>query len=99
LPIEPPRTACVSTAKRNDDELNTGTFASAAIRKIVAASRNDPAIGLSIKTGLPAFNTGLTCSRWGRPSTLSSSTPSTFRHKSSMLSYIVTLYFSCNVLV
>ena len=74
-----------------------GTLASLASRKISITSGSEAAIGLSMNTGLRACNTGFTCSRCGRPSTLSSSTASTFLHNSSMLSYIFTPYFSCKV--
>jgi len=56
-------------------------------------------MGLSMKSGFFAAITGLACARCGRPSTLSSSTPSTLRHSSSMLSTISTpnSSFSCFV--
>ena len=58
------------------------------------ASASEPATGLSMNTGLRALNTGLACSRCGRPSTLSSSTTSTFFSSSSIESTISTPYLS-----
>ena len=53
-------------------------------------SASEPAIGLSMNSGLPAAITGRACSRCGRPSTLSSSTTSTFLSSSSIESTIST---------
>src|ERR1051325_9011222 len=96
--MEPPRTAWEDLAKRRPEELKIGTLAALASRKISIVSRSAPAMGLSMKTGLRGFKTGLTCSRCGRPSMLSSSTASTSRHISSMLPQIFTSYFSRRVL-
>ena len=54
------------------------------------ASASDPATGLSMNTGLPAFSTGITCSRCGRPSLVSSSTASTRSSRAGMSSTIST---------
>src|SRR5439155_12790070 len=99
LPRAPLRAACVSLPNRSAEELNTGVPVSLASRKISITSLSEPAMGLSINSGLRAFKTGLACSRCGRPSRLSSSTASTSRHSRSMLSYIRTPYLSRNVLV
>ena len=64
--------------KRRLDELNHGTPASLARRAISRASSSVAASGLSMNSGLCAAITGRACSRCTRPSTLSSSTPSTF---------------------
>ena len=75
---------------RSDELEKTGTLVSLASSKIAIASASEPATGLSMKTGLPALSTGRTCSRCGRPSTLSSSTTSTFSSSASIESTIST---------
>lgn len=76
FPIDPLRIAWAPLENRRDDEEKTGTSYFFAARKIASVSASEPAIGLSIKTGLPAWKTSSTCSRWGRPSLVSSSTTS-----------------------
>src|SRR5262249_37434702 len=70
-PIFPPRIACALLTYLSDDEENTETLYCRAASKIATASVSDPAIGLSMKTVLPALSTGSTCSRCGRPSFVS----------------------------
>ena len=52
-----------------------------------------------MKTRFPAASTGRTCARCGRPSTLSSSTASTFLQSSSIDPTSSTFHFVCNSLV
>ena len=77
--------------KRSDELEKQGVPYFSASWKIRTASASEPATGLSMKTGLWAFRTGSTCSRCGRPSTLSSSTTSTFPIRASIESTISTL--------
>ena len=92
-PIEPERTASVPAAKRSDDALNSGTPRFAARRWMATASASDPASGLSTNTRLPALITGITCSRWGRPSLVSRRTASTRSRRTGMPSTISTPCF------
>src|SRR6185437_13982 len=66
--------------KRRLDELNHGTWASAATCAISRASLSEEASGLSIKTGLPHLTASFICVRCERASTLSSKMPSTDPH-------------------
>jgi len=61
-------TACVALPKRSDEEQKSGTPAALAASRMRMVSASEPAIGLSMKTGLCAARTGFTCSRWTRPS-------------------------------
>ena len=56
----------------------------------------DAARGLSMNTGFLPLNTCFACSRWTRPSTLSSSTASTFVRRVGISGTISTLYLVCN---
>ena len=75
---------------RSEELEKQGVPVSLASSKIAIASASVPATGLSMKTGLLAWKTGRACSRWGRPSTLSSRTTSTFLSRSSIESTIST---------
>ncbi len=89
----------IPALNRSDDDEKHGVPDSAASLKIMIASVSEPAIGLSMKTGFLALKTGRTCSRWGRPSTLSSITTSTLSSNSSIDPTISTPCFSRKVVV
>ena len=72
--------------KRTDDALKNGVPVDFDSATIFRASSRLAASGLSMKTRLPALNTGVTCARCGRPSTLVSRTTSTLASSASMLS-------------
>ena len=78
------RNAAIAGPNRRLEDEKQGTFCSLARRKISMASANEAAIGLSTNSGLPAAITGRAWARCGRPSTLSSSTASTFGSSSSI---------------
>ena len=63
LPMLPWRTAWVFLPKRREEEEKMGVWVLAAALKMRMASAREPAMGLSMKVGLPASRQGRTCSR------------------------------------
>lgn len=85
-----PLSAMRSLPKRADELDHVRRLCFFASSKITIASVSVPAIGLSMKTGLPALKTSRASWRWMRPSTLSSSTTSTLSSNFGMESTIST---------
>ena len=92
-PAVPRRTAWGPESNRSDEAEKQGTCFAFARRKIWMASASDAAIGLSIKSGLPAAMTGRAWARCGRPSTLSNRMTSTCSSNSGIESTILTPFF------